>query len=180
MRKLCLLSGGTFDLLNPEESTFTIEDIAHALSNLCRFGGQVQDFYSVAQHSVLVSYMVPREYALDGLLHDAAEAFLGDIINPVKAMLKDNYQPLEDKAHRCIAKKYSIAETIPLEVKTADQLALVAEVRDLTSPALYKVILDGGLYAPGLVPGTIIPVPPAHAKLRFMKRFAYLTEGRNL
>lgn len=174
MSKIFLLSGRTFDILNPEESTFVIEDIAHALANACRFGGHVRYFYSVAQHSVLVSKLVPQELALDGLLHDATEAFLGDLIRPLKKIMVD-YQELERKVHLCIAKRYGIANVVPDAVEEADNIALMAEARDLCSLALYQAVFE---FREG-VPGTITPSTPTKAKRDFMRRFANLT-GRKL
>ena len=77
-------SGLHFDYRDIMRNEVKIEDIAHALSHLCRFGGHVPRFYSVAQHSVIVSHLVPPEHALGALLHDATEAFVQDVVRPVK------------------------------------------------------------------------------------------------
>ena len=71
--------GEFFDFLKPSEYTPTIFEVGYALSNLCRFTGHVEEFYSVAQHSVLVSLIVPQHLAYEGLMHDCAEAFVGDV-----------------------------------------------------------------------------------------------------
>src|SRR5262245_14828098 len=73
---IMLYSGAWFDFLAPSESAFTIEDIAHGLSNICRYSGQCKRFYSVAEHSLLVSE-VAEGFEFAALLHDAAEAFIG-------------------------------------------------------------------------------------------------------
>lgn len=90
-------SGRAFWSLDPRPEDVRIEDIAAQLARICRFGGALKpgvSFYSVAQHSVLVSYNVPEEYALEGLLHDAAEAYVGDVIKPIKSALVPGYDTL--------------------------------------------------------------------------------------
>ncbi len=90
-----LHSGHDIDPLNVKPADITIEDIAHGLSMTCRFAGQCRLYYSVAQHSVLVSTLVPESMALWGLLHDASEAYLGDIYGPLKQYLP-NYLAIEN------------------------------------------------------------------------------------
>src|ERR1700734_2059257 len=80
---IMLHSGAWFDFAAPHSSRFTIEDIAHGLANICRYSGQCNRFYSVAEHSVLVSEIAVG-FELEALMHDAAEAFLGDITRPLK------------------------------------------------------------------------------------------------
>jgi len=80
-------SGRRVALLNPSPSQIVIGDIAHGLAHQCRFNGQTSKFYSVAQHSVLVASILPRELRLAGLLHDASETYLGDVVQPLKELL---------------------------------------------------------------------------------------------
>jgi hypothetical protein len=98
---ILLVSGQYFSFEAPEQSVFTIHDIAHALSNLCRFNGHVQRFYSVAEHCVLVSLLVPPEHALAGLLHDAAEAFTGDVTRPLKQYMRRLSAAHDDASGYC-------------------------------------------------------------------------------
>ena len=82
-----LYSGGMIDPLDPDPADVKIEDIAHGLARKCRFNGQVKDYYSVSEHSILVAGLVPPEYALAGLMHDASEAYLPDVGRPIKHKL---------------------------------------------------------------------------------------------
>ena len=136
---------------NPTPDAIDIQDIAHALSMTCRFGGHCRDFYSVAEHSVLVAQFgdlgdhdrtslspgyLDRKLAL--LLHDAAEAYIGDIITPVKSLLREVH-PLERKWLEAIEQKFDLANRLSLpgeHVEAADQFVLSQEVAELFSPVL--------------------------------------------
>lgn len=119
MGHIQVFSGNYVDLVNPDMNTILIEDIAHSLSNLCRFTGHTRHFYSVAHHSIAVSKIVPHEYALEALLHDATEAYLGDVSSPLKSLLGE-YKLLESRLYRRIAKKFQIPEKTSEIVKLAD------------------------------------------------------------
>lgn len=124
---ILLQSGELYDYIHPENNRWIIEDVALALSNICRYGGHVEKHYSVAQHSWYVSHAVDPRYALDGLCHDIAEAFLGDIPTPLKALLKD-YRDIERlheaEAFRRLGLKYPMQS----EVHEADRAVLATEV----------------------------------------------------
>lgn len=121
-----LLSGHYFDFRYPGASRFTVNDIAHALAHLCRFTGHTRQFYSVAEHSVLASRIAPPEHALDALLHDAAEAFIGDVSKPLKALLPE-YQEIEARVAQVICERFGLGWPMAGAVKHADLAMLQAE-----------------------------------------------------
>ncbi|MFB5172848.1 HD family hydrolase [Erwinia amylovora] len=123
------VTGKHFNFVNTDSASICIEDIAGALSNICRFTGHLTDFYSVAQHSVHVSYLVPAEYAFEALLHDAAEAYCSDINSPLKSLLPD-YRDIENRIETVIRRKFGLPPVISTPVKYADLIMLATERRD--------------------------------------------------
>jgi hypothetical protein len=115
---------------DPYVDDVCIEDIAHGLSMLCRYNGAVRHFYSVAEHSYHVSYMVPPELALEGLLHDATEAYCGDMIRPLKHAIPD-YQRIEDRNAVVIRSKFHLPHEESALVKAADTNILFNELSEL-------------------------------------------------
>lgn len=133
-------SGKKFDPLNPDPATIDIEDIAHALSQVCRFTGHCSRFYSVAEHSVRVSRRVFQltgdwEQAMWGLLHDASEAYLADIARPVKRTPELLlYCRIEGRLQRRIAHRFNLGSEEPAAVKRADVELLGVEATELMQP----------------------------------------------
>jgi len=122
--------------LDPREDEIDIEDIAHALSLMCRYTGHVKEFYSVANHSVLVSSILSDrcpQHAFWGLMHDASEAYLHDLPYPLKQDKEFGpiYQRFEDNLMRCVCRKFGMAEVEPPEVELADKDLMATERRDL-------------------------------------------------
>lgn len=169
-------SGGEFDFAHPETSVILIEDIAHALANTCRFNGHTIAFYSVAQHSVMVSQIVPPEDALAGLLHDAAETYIGDMVTPLKRLL-DNFREVEDRIEAEVLKRFGIS-AMPASVKPADLIMLATEKRDLLHSENSRNA--DWLSPPGITPlrDRITPLPPQAAKQAFLQRYAEIRETR--
>lgn len=163
-------SGHYFDYTAPESATIRIESIAHALSNLCRFLGHTNEFYSVAQHSVFVSHLVPPEHALAGLLHDAAEAFVGDVVRPLKTLLPE-YKALEKRIEGTVLSTFGLLG-IPHCVKHADLVMLATERRDLMPDHEGEWETLTGIEP---LSELIVPLPPKEAKNAFLQRFDQIT-----
>ena len=166
-----------FDVLSPDSDDIHIETIAHALSNQCRFGGHCSEFYSVAQHSILVSYLCDRGEAMYGLLHDASEAYLVDIPSPLKHCgLFDGYLLVEQKLQALIQKKFGLREELPKSVKEADLVALSTERRDLMFPWVSEIWAD----LPVPDQQRIVTLSPASAKRAFLNRYRTILRGEHL
>lgn len=162
-------SGKVFKPFAPDPFMVCIEDIAHALSNICRFNGHVEGSgYNVAQHSMKVSRIVAPELAMQGLLHDAAEAYVGDLPKPIKEWLPD-YEALERGVWQAVADRFSIPREIHPDVHSADRIALATECRDLMKPppASWSRWLAG--VTP--LPQRIVPLTQKESEELFLGRF---------
>ena len=120
-------SGLKISLKNPLPETINISDIASGLSKICRFGGQIDEFYSVAQHSILVCELAPDHLKFEALMHDSPEAYLGDVIKPLKVMLGSSYANIEDKFTELIAGKFGLQFDKLFAIKPFDKKALEME-----------------------------------------------------
>ena len=170
-----LASGRYFNYENFGPGDINIWDIAHALSNLCRYTGHCQTFYSVAQHSVLVSEIVPTHLALEGLLHDATEAYVGDVNRPLK-MLLPQYREIEQRVDAAIRERFRLPVQESPEVKEADNILLVTESRDLMPPSPGGVVDEWGWARdiPRLA-RPITPLPAVLARSQFIRAFETIT-----
>ncbi len=157
--------------IDPRVQEVRLLDIAHSLSNQCRFAGHVNSFYSVAEHSVRVSYACAAKDALWGLLHDATEAYLVDVPTPVKSQLSE-YLRYERALQDVICQRFGLGLTMPPSVHHADRVLLATEARDIMGPrpaAWFEM--------PDPLREVIVPWSPREAKERFCKRFYQLTDA---
>ena len=164
------VSGQSFNFIDPASNVIRVTDIAHALAHVCRFAGHTREFYSVAQHSVLSSLIVPPEDALAALFHDATEAYIGDVSSPLKQLLPD-YQAIEARLHADIFAKLGLPAELPASVKRADLILLATEQRDLIAPHDEEWSQLAGITP---LPECIDPLPPWSAATLFIERYREL------
>lgn len=169
-------TGKAFWPLDPRSDEVDLTDIAHSLAQQPRFNGHSLKFYSVAQHSVLVSKIVHPSQALAALFHDASEAYTGDIISPLKKFLPAEFKQIEIKIENAIFKKFNInPETVDhKDIKKADKIVLVTEMRDVMEKPPQKWDEDG-LFEP--LSEKIIPLSPEEAEQLFLERYKELTNS---
>lgn len=169
-----LRSGGYFDLENPEASSITLHDIASALSNICRFTGHSHRFYSVAEHSVHCSRLVPAEDALAALMHDAVEAVVGDVSRPLKELLPE-YKRIEKRCEAAILGRFGLPAEMPASVKRADIVMLAVEQS--------QAMLAGDDDWPGITGAAagvnvqLLFLSPDEARRAFLRRFTEVEDG---
>lgn len=142
--------GVMVDLLNPDPGLITLEDIAHHLARVCRFGGAVDGFYSIASHSVYVARALaedldvwhPRARRQAALLHDAAEAYIGDMVTGLKRRMPE-YKAIEDLWEAAIETRFGVRFRHDPVIKDADLRARLSECRDLFVGYPRELLLGG-------------------------------------
>lgn len=162
-------SGKSFHFLNPQEDEICISDISNALSNLCRYSGHVNKFYSVAEHSCILADIVfmetgSKEQALSALLHDASEAYLVDVPRPIKPYLV-GYEEMEHKVQSVILKKFN-AKPMNDFIKFLDCNIVRNEAE-----VLFDIIPDWVVHYQKLQNINIICLSPIEAKELFLNRY---------
>lgn len=170
---IVLSNGNRLDLLNPDPAMMDIETIAGPLSRLCRFSGQIREFYSVAQHSVLVSDMVPEEHRFTALMHDATEAFCADMPKPIKQLCPD-YEAIEERMWKALCQRYDLPLVLPHCIHIADRRAVIMEAR---------CFMDGDdwvTWYPGLdIPEAhLFSLNPEEAEEHFLDHFHHYKQRR--
>lgn len=176
-------TGQKFFPTKPNFQGISIYDIAHALSNCCRWGGHCKQFYSVAQHSYHVSYLCDPKDALKGLLHDASEAYLGDMIRPVKYLPEMAiYKTIERGVTVSIAQRFGLDSLEkPESVELADTIMLAKEFLHNrlkhTIPAWVYPLLEK--HVPNWQSEGWEVWSPADARAKFLIRYEELTGDRS-
>jgi len=164
-------TGKKFHILDPEPCEVDIKDVAHALSNLCRFGGHCRKFYSVAQHCVIgAEAFENNKVALHFLLHDAQEAYLCDLPRPIKRLLP-RYKGIEAIVQAVIFLTLGNIERFDRRVEEMDLRMLATERRDLMGDSQTWDCLEGVQPLEGLIE----PWTPEESKERFLKLYHELT-----
>lgn len=175
-------SGRTFFPTDPRPEDVFIEDIANALSKICRFGGHVRKFYSVAQHCVLgaleLEKRLPHGPCLAFLLHDASETYVQDIPRPLKHQEEmSEYRKIEDRVSQVIYGKYCQPDWLCYgALKEMDNALLATEKRDLMAPCSYH-----WSNLPDPLPRKIRPWSPRKARDMYLwqfERLSLLSSGR--
>lgn len=163
-------TGRKFYPLHPKSEDMDILDVAHHLSMQCRYNGACHSFYSVAEHCVIGSYLVPQELAFDFLMHDAPEAWLGDFIRPIKhgTDMGKLYEQLESEVWDEVARKWG-CKPHPT-IKTIDGEMCLVEMRQLFTKFPEPDLLDFTVH-----PDVKLKLySPELAEIAFLLRFEQL------
>jgi hypothetical protein len=165
-------TGRQFWPLDPRPCDVAIEDIAHALAMQCRFGGHCLRFYSTAEHSVYVSHHCGDD-ALAGLLHDGSEAYLLDMLAPIKQFMPD-YKAAEKRCQAAVYQAFGLPEITPASVKRADMRMLKTERMQIMAQTGDPWVIDSETP----LDVRIVGWSPSVAEVAFIDRFRQLTQVR--
>jgi len=165
-------TGRPFSLERPRAADVHILDVAQSLSNACRYYGHTSRFYSTAEHSVWVSRMVPAPLALQGLLHDAPEAYHGDLTRPMKLLLglRSGYFRIEKRVTAVVHEAFDLPPELADEVLEADTAICSVEriyFHPRACPWKFSTPMPRGVRLEGW--------EPTRARREFLLRFAELT-----
>lgn len=178
-------TGLQVDLSAPTPEMICIEDIAHHLSMLCRWAGATKSFFSVAQHSVLVSKICPWELQKWALLHDAAEAYIGDLTRPLKVLLRQmdpdspgSFDMIETGLMRAIAEKFNLGWPEPPTLAEFDdqiqrveaELFMLHDGQFLSREGTMTKIATLGTQQ-AITPAYLVPNAPSEAETMFLWRY---------
>lgn len=181
-----LHTGEIFNILEP---TFEIESIAHSLAQNARFNGHLTEFYSVAQHSLLVAYLMDEVVGgdpLEGLLHDGTEAYLSDVPAPLKQLLPD-WKKLDHKLEEQLREHFGVGPKTE-ECKLADWIALFIEGYHLLPSRAEWFTAPEGVYAQAqevirtydLAGEGFVPLDWEFAKAAYLQAFDFYAAGGRL
>lgn len=171
-----LYSGGIIHLLKPQPEEIHIVDIAHALSQMCRFTGHTRTFYSVAEHLYFASFLAEPQDALWGLMHDASESYCADLNRPLKhyTAIGPVYREVEERIQNAICDRYGLPREMPKSVHEADIRMLYTEKEQLL-PRMAWVTKWSVDERPANI---VLPTwKPRKAEKMFLKRFKELYKG---
>jgi 5'-deoxynucleotidase YfbR-like HD superfamily hydrolase len=173
-------SGKKFFLLEPRLEDIDIYDIAHALALQCRWTGHTKYHYSIAQHSYYCSFIGPDSEAFDRLMHDAAEAYIGDMNRPLKHYTQAGifYRKVEANVQAAIAQRFGFSVVEPISVKLADNSMLYIEKDQITNAKFEEAQVWESYKEDAVVRVSIEEWTPAKAKQMFLTRFEDLYKGR--
>jgi hypothetical protein len=165
-------TGRRFDVFAPNPDHIHLLDIATALAHTCRFSGHVPYHYSVGQHSLLMSRVVPPAVALEALLHDAAEAYLGDVPRPIRQGLQD-YNAVMGLVETAVAQRFGLVYPWPDAIHEADMRMVITEAH-----AFNKDTTGWGIDAAPYGDVVVAPMYPKDVMELFIDRFLELESAR--
>lgn len=161
-------SGTPFSLSSPDPENVNPLDILVPLSRLERWNGHAAVSYTVGQHVLMVSAVVPRRFALEALLHDAAEAYIGDWSRPLRQLFGEQYRQVEEPIDWAIAQRFRLPSLYPDEVRVADDRMMATEFRDIMPPQSFTVDSEP-------FPERLLPWKRSRVLLALVERFEELS-----